>query len=295
MSPSAFSDRICSSSGRTTLASHHCCGSSTGRSTRRTNHFWMADGASSREELELLLPASDAGGRARRITLDVTIADGRRRKRFLATGGTATIRLKVRQDLLRPFGSPPAWRVRDIRTQSIGTPRCPSSAATIRLRPKRTRCCFLTLSRRPRQPSHGTVDGGAYTNHQRTTRQVGQFYPVLCREAVLECPGSSWGASSRSSHHRLRACSTPLLWKSTSLSRRSWGCSRTAHSCALRRAARRQWGSGPRGWLGTPVTPVCRLDEVRVASGGCGGRPAAGGAGDLPSSSSATRARAGAT
>lgn len=54
--------------------------------------------ALTRKEFELLLPASDAHGRARRITLYVSIPDGRRHKRFLAVGGRATLRLKVRRD-----------------------------------------------------------------------------------------------------------------------------------------------------------------------------------------------------
>ncbi len=60
-----------------------------------------------REEFELLLPASDAGGRARRITLSVAIDDGRRHRRFLATGGIAQIRLKVRNDRVSAHLGPP--------------------------------------------------------------------------------------------------------------------------------------------------------------------------------------------
>jgi energy-coupling factor transporter ATP-binding protein EcfA2 len=51
-----------------------------------------------REELELLLPAADTHGRARRITLRLSLPDGRRHKRFLATNGIAHVRLKVKAD-----------------------------------------------------------------------------------------------------------------------------------------------------------------------------------------------------
>lgn len=56
------------------------------------------DRVMSRAELELLLPASDTRGRARRISLYISIHDGRRHKRFLAANGIAVVRLKVTQE-----------------------------------------------------------------------------------------------------------------------------------------------------------------------------------------------------
>ena len=53
----------------------------------------------SKAEQELLLPAADTQGRARRITLIVSIPDGRRRRRFgAASTGEARIRLKVKRE-----------------------------------------------------------------------------------------------------------------------------------------------------------------------------------------------------
>ena len=65
---------------------------------RADDALLAGDRLMSREELELLLPATDTHGRARRITLYVSIHDGRRHKRFLATNGTAAVRLKVTQE-----------------------------------------------------------------------------------------------------------------------------------------------------------------------------------------------------
>ena len=48
-----------------------------------------------REEFSLLVPARRTGGTARRITLHVDIADGRRRRRFQATGRVARLRIGV--------------------------------------------------------------------------------------------------------------------------------------------------------------------------------------------------------
>lgn len=52
----------------------------------------------SEAESDLLLPAAETSGRARRVTLFVSIPDGRRQKRFRATNGVAKIRLKVKKD-----------------------------------------------------------------------------------------------------------------------------------------------------------------------------------------------------
>lgn len=49
-------------------------------------------------EQDLLLPAAETQGRARRITLQISIPDGRRRRRFNAMSGEAQIRLKVKRD-----------------------------------------------------------------------------------------------------------------------------------------------------------------------------------------------------
>lgn len=49
-------------------------------------------------EKDLLLPAAETQGRARRITLHIAIPDGRRRRRFSAVSGEAQIRLKVKRD-----------------------------------------------------------------------------------------------------------------------------------------------------------------------------------------------------
>lgn len=49
-------------------------------------------------EIDLLLPAADTGGRARRITLYVAVPDGRRRRRFGVPSGEVKIRLKVKRD-----------------------------------------------------------------------------------------------------------------------------------------------------------------------------------------------------
>jgi hypothetical protein len=141
------------------------------------------------KEQSLLLPARDTTGAARRLTLFVGVADGRRHRRFHVTNGQARLRFRVRGDRVylnvrKPARSEPLEAdaaaislLHELRGR-VGFKLIPASrdAASTRF----TETLTLALSAKLRERALHAVQGGAPIEYRqinqalRTIRQVAE-------------------------------------------------------------------------------------------------------------------------